>query len=105
MPCHGAQLFRAWDENKDGKITVRQLPTAAAHAHRVALRPFVKATVDPIRAVAGSPEPSTARSHISQSSVASSVSGFSVASSRRLTRKQQDMFSPVQALPRVSRRW
>ena len=77
---------------------------AAAHAHRVALRPFVEATVDPIRAVAGSPEPSTARSHISQSSVASSVSGFSLASSRRLTRKQQYMFSPVQALPRVSRR-
>ena len=49
-----------------------------------------------------SPEPSTARSQLSQSSVASSLSAFSVASSRR--KQQRDFFSPVQVLPRVARR-
>ncbi len=81
---------------------------AAAHAHRVALRPFVEETVDAIRGgdvllgSPGSPEPSTARSQLSQSSVASSLSAFSVASSRR--KQQRDFFSPVQVLPRVARR-
>ena len=75
---------------------------------RVALRPFVEETVDAIRGgdvLLGSPqspEPSTARSQLSQSSVASSLSAFSVASSRR--KQQRDFFSPVQVLPRVARR-
>ena len=73
-----------------------------------ALRPFVEETVDAIRGgdvllgSPGSPEPSTARSQLSQSSVASSLSAFSVASSRR--KQQRDFFSPVQVLPRVARR-
>ena len=91
-----------------GSEFVKRRLAAAAHAHRVALRPFVEETVDAIRGgdvllgSPGSPEPSTARSQLSQSSVASSLSAFSVASSRR--KQQRDFFSPVQVLPRVARR-